>query len=91
MIATVLSGYAKHPLASYPAHDLDGPGLAAALDARAVRSRVVVVRAPRAILDASPGWSPTPPPGYVLRRMIGDLSWVWLQFERADRRETVAP
>ena len=89
MIATVL--YAGHLLASYPAQDLDGPGLAAALDALAVRSPVVVVRAPRAILDASPDWSPKPPPGYVLRRMIGDLSSVWLEFERADRREVPAP
>jgi hypothetical protein len=89
MIATV--HYAGRLLASYPAADLDGPGLAAALDALAVRSPVVVVRAPRAILDASPDWSPKPPPGYVLRRMIGDLSSVWLEFERDDRREVVAP
>lgn len=90
MIATILYNWGG-TRAEYPAADLDGPGLAAALDALAVRPPAVVVHAPRAILDASPDWSPAPPPGYVLRRMIGDLSSVWVEFVREDRREVVAP
>jgi hypothetical protein len=90
MIATIQ--YAGASCAQYPAAALDGPGLAAALDALEVRSPVVVVvRAPRAIFDGSPDWSPAPPPGYVLHRMIGGLSAVWLVFEASDRRETIAP